>query len=205
MSFSSNNSTSLSRNLNVLSKFLDSGLAQKNTGIGALGNVVFKVSMNKTLTFSDFTRNSSVTFAEHAVSGSKPISEFTGKNLDEITFIIQLNACLNITPLVELRKLENMRDYGEPQTLTIGTHHLGKFTIRELVEEWEYIDNQGNPLIINITLTLKEYCSTSSNNGFFKQIDYQVKNTNTEAIEPQRLPGHKVSGNPRILEPVLDK
>lgn len=127
--------------------------------IGSYGDIVFEVSEKKTLTFTNLERKGSSRWSDHEVLNYKPISEFVGAALEEISFTILLKAELGVNPLKELERLRNMRDTGKVSPLIIGEKPVSKnqWSIQQLSESYKTIDDQGNVLSVEVSLGLKEY------------------------------------------------
>lgn len=121
--------------------------------------VVFETSSDKILNFNDFTRQSSTRTVDHEILLKKPKTEFLGPNLDTISFTIRLSSMYGVKPLEEMNKLLILQRAGTPVTLTIGEKGIGvnKWTIEELEQGWNTIDNQGNLIEAELSITLKEY------------------------------------------------
>ena len=127
--------------------------------IGAFGEVNFLVSNEKIRTFDDFVRTCAGRWAEHAVIGKKPLSQFVGPGLDTVSFTMRFSVFNGLNPRVEMDRLVTIERSGKPYTLTIGSKGLGtyKWTISSLRENLINVDNQGNVLIADIEIELKEY------------------------------------------------
>ncbi len=125
--------------------------------IGTLGQVVFEVSADKVRTTSDFKRKRAANYAEHAVLDRKPILQYVGPALDEISFRIRLDAAQGINPSRELISLEKILLAGDELMLIIGGQPLGKFVLEELNEAWTRQDGQGRLMVAEVDLKLKEY------------------------------------------------
>ena len=115
--------------------------------IGTFGAVVFETSSRKIHTFDDFERQGAAAFAEHAVIDGKPRLEFTGENLDEISFSIRLDAHLGVDPAGQVKQIRAIKAAGRAQTLIIGGVPLGNFVITSLAEKWQRIDNKGRLIL----------------------------------------------------------
>lgn len=127
--------------------------------IGALGDILFKVSINDVNTFQDFTRSSSGRWAYHEVHMQKPKGEFLGPDLDTITFKMQLQSMLGRHPRYDMEKLMQYTRDGKPLLLVIGGDAMGYYRwIVESVEQlYKDVDNKGNVISAELTVTLKEY------------------------------------------------
>lgn len=125
--------------------------------IGTFDKLVFETSASKILTFADFERRGTATFAEHTVISGKPRLEFTGDNLDQVSFTVRLDLHLGVDPAEQIKKVREMKSAGKPGTLIIGGVPLGDFVIINLSEKWQEIDNRGRLILAYLDLSLKEY------------------------------------------------
>ncbi|MCT8975488.1 phage tail protein [Clostridium sp. CX1] len=127
--------------------------------IGSFGEIVFEVSEKITQTFSNLKRSGSVRWAEHEVNQKKPISEFIGAELEEISFDILLKAELGVNPSKQLEKLREIRDTGKVDYFIIGGKPVSQnyWYIQQMSEAYNVIDSNGNILSAEVNVTLKEY------------------------------------------------
>lgn len=130
--------------------------------IGYFGPIKFETSDKRVLTFSGFSRSSSAKIAVHDSIGGKPKSEYTGVDLDTITFSISLNASQGVNPREMADKLLKMNRNGEAHALVIGKSGLGfdKWIITNVSQAWNTIFNKGQLYSCKVDLTLQEYVST---------------------------------------------
>jgi phage protein U len=135
--------------------------------IGTLGNVVFETSAEKVRTFSNFKRKNSARLATHELLGRKPVVEFIGPGIESISFTIRLDVLLGLNPLQEAKALRDLRDKGEAVELVIGGEPVSEnlWVIEDMSEDWDCIDNQGNILVIELDISLKEYVRESTQGG----------------------------------------
>ena len=131
----------------------------QNTALGAYGGVVFQVSSFKVLTFDDFKRETKAGFAEHKLINQPAILEFTGRELEEISFTMTFLSALNVNPFDEIQKLRNMAKKSEYNFLIIGNHAYGEnpWVITDLSESITDWTKDGKPLNAKATVNLKEY------------------------------------------------
>ena len=127
--------------------------------IGTLGNIVFETSNEKIRTFDNMKRAGSARWATHEIMNNKPVLEFIGPDVEQISFSMRLDVSLGINPAAELETLRGVRDKGEAVKLVLEgkpvTEH--KWVIENLSENWERIDNQGRLLVATVDVSLKEY------------------------------------------------
>lgn len=180
-------------------------MASLNQFIGTFGRVIFSVSSDAIRTFDNLSVKTASTFADHEVAGRKPVSEFTGHGLDEITFTMQLNSIIGASPLVELYQLESMKESGNAFRLIVGVKNFGKFTIRDLSHDWAHVIGGGIPVLINVTITLREYEPTLSTQAKEAQREDEVMRGTTGKGGPEKLPGSPVKTKERELTPVFDE
>ena len=107
--------------------------------IGALGDMVFKVSAQNINTFRELTRSSSGRWAYHEIHMQKPKSEFLGPNLDTISFTMEFDVCLGRNPRYDMEKLMIMTRHGEAFPLVIGGDALGYYRWTVESTEHQYI------------------------------------------------------------------
>lgn len=128
--------------------------------IGSLGNVVFETSAEKIRTFHGLKRSGSGRWATHEVLGQKPVLEYVGPDIEQISLTIRLDAALGVNPAEELSMLREMRDKGEAVNFILDGQPVTEDTlwaVESLSEEWQYIDNVGRVLVATVEVTLREY------------------------------------------------
>lgn len=130
--------------------------------IGSFGKINFMVSAlggGKIRTFDDFKRSASPRWATHDIIGQKPVSQFIGPGLDQISFSIRFDVRYRINPRDELNRLTRMERAGEVHKLIVGGKAIGvnKWYITSLEQEWQKIDNKGILLVAQAAITLQEY------------------------------------------------
>ena len=84
--------------------------------IGSLKGVVFEVSDSLIKTFKDLSRNSRAKYETHNIIGRKPKLEFTGYELDDIQFNMQLNSSLGLDPVKQIDVLRGYKEKREVLT-----------------------------------------------------------------------------------------
>ena len=153
--------------LNNILSFKDSSKtseesAKINKGaIGSFGNIIFSVSSSKVYTFDDFKRSTKSRWATHEILGKKPISEYLGEDLDNISLKIQLHAELGVDPLAEYEKIINACRDGRVEFLVIGTHIHGRYKwyIEDVSLVVKHFDGNGNVIFCECDVKFKEYAS----------------------------------------------
>lgn len=124
--------------------------------LGLLGVCPFYCSDSNVLTVDNFQKKMSARHAEHAVIGRKPVLEYVGQSLDEITFNIRLDAGLGTPPAVGLALLERMIQSGAGQILLLGSEYFGRFVITSIDQDRRYFNGVGVPRVVDCKISLKE-------------------------------------------------
>ncbi len=125
--------------------------------IATFGSVVFETSADLLRTWSSFQRKAGIRLAAHEVLDGKPVTEFIGPGLDEISLQVKLDAGLGVNPIAEINALRAIRDAGQANSFTVHGRNLGTFTLEAVEEDWTAVDNTGLLLSATATLKLKEY------------------------------------------------
>ncbi len=125
--------------------------------VGCLGSTVFNVSKNQMKTFTKFTRQGGVTYQTHARHLRKQLPEFTGTELETISFNMLLSSFLGASPKAEEAVLYAQMYAGAVMPLVIGGTYYGNFVIKKLKSTGEHTDVAGNFTTTNVSVTLQEY------------------------------------------------
>lgn len=127
--------------------------------VGFLGTIPFIASRWKVRTFDEFGRQSDSRWQSHDIIGQKPLLEFVGPNLEEISFKMLLRKDLGVSPENEVQKLRKLRDEGTVVPLIIGNRPVGNgfWVITAVSEKHDFWSKFGNAQSIEVTVTLKEY------------------------------------------------
>lgn len=125
--------------------------------IGTFGEIVFETSRTRIRTFDEFKRTSKARFAEHAVTGRKPVLEFLGPELDEVSMQLLFAASLGVKPSDEIDALRVVLLEGAEQNLVVGGYNFGRFALTSMEEDWQKFDGKGRLLVAAVSINLKEY------------------------------------------------
>ena len=128
--------------------------------VGSLGNsILFTVSDQQVLTFSNMTRETAGRWASHEAMGVKPKAEFLGPGCQKVTLDIQLSGSLGVRPRRVLEAIEAMVESGAAEYLIIGTRPVGRnpFRVTGSSETWDTIYSGGELARAKVSLTLEEY------------------------------------------------
>ena len=99
------------------------------SAVGIFGKLPFLCSSAVTFTFKDLSVSRSVRWATHEVIGKKPLLEYIGPGLTEVSFNIQLNSMLGTPPLAALIQLKKMLEKKQARVsgfLCLGRLFQGK-------------------------------------------------------------------------------
>lgn len=146
--------------------------------VGYLGEIPFVTSRDYLITFDDYQRQGEGRWAKHEVVNNKPMLEFLGPDLEEISLKISLRRDHGINPEELLKKLRMMRDTGQAVPLVLGSKVIGEVVkskiikapfanniglwvltrISESVKHWA----GGNIYSVDIEITLSEYAGRAT-------------------------------------------
>lgn len=125
--------------------------------VGSFGKIVFTVSSDQIRTFEDLQQQCAARYAEHQVIGKKPLLEFLGPGLEEISFKVKLMAAHGVDPDEELKALQEMRDEGQVGVLIFGEIKIGKFALESISSSEGPRNKSGRATWIEAGLSIKEY------------------------------------------------
>ncbi len=122
-------------------------------------DIIFSTSDSRILTFRDFSRTVSASWASHSRVGLKDRSEFVRPDLQKIKFTMDLNAILGVPPRATLEALEIAVETGVVNALVIGGKAVGsnRWRITETSEAWDVIYTQGELVKAKVDVTMEEY------------------------------------------------
>ncbi|AIF51263.1 phage tail protein [Pelosinus sp. UFO1] len=154
--FESYYQASATENNNLFGNWLSSKF-----GISSLNNVSQSKDTFKVLTFDGLQRDGSGRWATHEIIGQdrKPLLEFLGPDLENLSFSVFMSSFLGINASTELQKLRNLRDGGVICDFVIGgaSFITNKWVIKSLSEAHKTYDKSGNLLIAVVNISLIEY------------------------------------------------
>lgn len=127
--------------------------------IGCLGDIVFTVSDEITLTLSGLTWSGSARYAVHNRHLTHALTEFTGLDPDKITFDLTLSADLGVDPLREVVKIWDIERSGKAVPLTIGSKAYGKYRWNITEHKLKALTHYRNGDIhtATVSVSLQEY------------------------------------------------
>ena len=128
----------------------------------AIGNfgtdIVFEVSSNKILTFKNYSETIGSRWADHAVQGSKPRSEFLGAELMTVNMTVERSAAHGVSPWQTREKIKTAIINGALYSLVIGGKQVSPnlFKIISAQDTFDQVLNDGKILKITMNLSFKE-------------------------------------------------
>ena len=127
--------------------------------LGSLGDITFEVSSEKIRTFRDLQIQRKANYAEHAIHGKKGLLEFTGFSAATGSLNIRLDAALGVTPQEEFDALLEAFNEHQAVPLILDGEPIGDglWVIESVNETFEIVNNQGTPIVLEVSLNLKEY------------------------------------------------
>lgn len=125
--------------------------------IGSFGGIIFRVSSDTVKTFTDLKRTSQGRYSEHDVIGKKPVVEFLGPALDEISFTMNISASLGVNPSAMIDRAFAIVKNGDNYNFILGGRNFGKFNMTSASTAYEIITNSGGVVSAKIDVSLKEY------------------------------------------------
>ena len=129
--------------------------------IGTWGDITFAVSRNQIKTFDGLKWDSGAKYSTHDRHLKEPLLEFTGTDVESMTFTMFFSASLGVNPIAEVSKLLKAMRRGEVHRLVIGPKAYGtnKWVITKLSNSLNRYDNRGNLLVAKVSVTMKSYSS----------------------------------------------
>ncbi len=124
--------------------------------VGYLGEIPFVTSRDYLVTFDDYQRQSEGRWAKHEIVNNKPILEFLGPDLEEISLKISLRRDHGIEPEMLLKKLRKMRDTGQPIPFVLGSKVIGE-AIKTKIIKAPFANNVGLWVLTRISESVKHW------------------------------------------------
>lgn len=141
--------------------------------IGALGNIPFETSSDKTLLLSGLKWDSGMRYAEHMRHNETGMLEYVGKNPDEISFSIKLSAFLGINPTKMMERLRSLHHSRKAVKFALGTMPIaGMWVLTDMKCEMEHFHKDGTLLSVDVSITLREYVESVNLPVITKRISF---------------------------------
>ena len=127
--------------------------------IGTWGDITFAVSRNQIKTFDGLKWDSGAKYSTHDRHLKEPLLEFTGTDVESMTFTMFFSAFLGVNPIAEVSKLLKAMRRGEVHRLVIGpkAYGTGRWVITKVSNSLERYDNRGNLLVAKVNVTMNSY------------------------------------------------
>lgn len=128
------------------------------TSLGSFGKIVFRVSQDNLLTPSQVSTTISARYKKHSRIGAVDITEYETRQLKKISLPIKLYSDLcNINSTI--REMTRMCEAGEHYPLILAKKKIGEhnFYIENFSYSYSKTDGIGNPLVVDVNLSLEEY------------------------------------------------
>lgn len=127
--------------------------------IGTWGDITFAVSRNQIKTFDGLKWDNGAKYSTHDRHLKEPLLEFTGTDVESMTFTMFFSAFLGVNPIAEVSKMLKAMRRGEVHRLVIGPKAYGtnKWVITKLSNSLNRYDNRGNLLVAKVSVTMKSY------------------------------------------------
>lgn len=129
--------------------------------IGLYGPVVFGTTGAGVSTFDDMHKTVSARWGVHEVFGAKPMLEYSGPQLIELTFSMDLITPATVNPTSTITMLQEIMDLAIPLPLVIGSMPMGRdaslFVMQSLEVIPEYFFRKGTIMGAKVQVSLKEY------------------------------------------------
>ena len=129
--------------------------------IGSWGTFTFYVSRSSIKTFDDLKWESSVKYATHERHLKETLLEFTGQDVESMSFTMFFSVFLGVNPIAEVANLLQTMRRGEAHYLIIGPKAYGtnKWVITKLSNSLQRYDRGGNLLAASVNVTMQSYSS----------------------------------------------
>jgi phage protein U len=129
--------------------------------IGTFGILIFECSRRRVHTFDELKVETKPRWAHHDVHLEKPILEWTGPGLSEVSFKMNFNAEWGSDPFLSLMILRIYADMGFISPLLVGNRPItlswNMWIVEELSEEHKWFDKRGTLFGASVDVRLKEY------------------------------------------------
>ena len=177
--------------------------------IGALGNIPFETSSDKTLLLSGLKWDSGMRYAEHMRHNETGMLEYVGKNPDEISFSIKLSAFLGVNPTTMMDRLKSLQSSRKAVKFALGTMLIpGKWVLTDMKCEMEHFHKDGTLLSVDVGITLREYVESVNLPVISQRISFTDRMKAGPNIVPAPAPAAATSSpqpstNPGSRAPVV--
>lgn len=127
--------------------------------VGSWGkDIVFSVSERKILTYQKLSKTSTARFSSHVGIYGKPLREFQGTELEEVSMKVHLNAALGVSINFVVENLKKALYTGKANYLVLGGRRFGngKYILTKINEDYKKTTINGKFLEVELSLTFVE-------------------------------------------------
>jgi phage protein U len=136
--------------------------------IGLYGPIFFQSGSTNLCTFDGMKKTVTARFGSHEVWMDKPMLEYSGPQLIEIAFTMELITPFTVDPLTTVIMLEEIMDLATPLPLVIGMKPMGRgmslFVLTSLSHQPKYFYRSGQWMGCSVDVQLKEYPNITLSN-----------------------------------------
>jgi phage protein U len=136
--------------------------------IGLYGPIFFQSGSTNLSTFDGLKKTVTARWGSHEVWMDKPMLEYSGPQLIEVNFTMELIKPFTVDPLATVILLEETMDLAVPYPLIIGMKPMGRgmslFVLTSLSHQPKYFYRSGQWLGCSVEVQLKEYPNISLSN-----------------------------------------
>lgn len=127
----------------------------------AQGIPLYAVNENPGKTFTGLKWDSGAKYSTHDRHLKEPLLEYTGREVESMSFSMFFSVFLGVNPISEVAKLLQAMRRGEVHPLIIGPKAYGtnKWVITKVSTSLDRYDNRGNLLVSKVSVTMKSYSS----------------------------------------------
>lgn len=154
--------------------------------VGSLGEIEFYVrdveGKPEILSFYGMTRESSVRYEEHPVSGKKAWLEFVAPQLNQIKMTIVAREEFGVSPHDVQKKLYDCMNKGTACTFMLGGKKIGayKWVITNISNAYKTVCMNGKVTEMSFAVTLKEYKYKKSKSATYTSQEKKTSSNKTE-------------------------
>lgn len=129
--------------------------------VGVYGTIPFSAGSMRTQTFYDQRRTYKAGWKAHEIHLQKPVGEYVGPGLIEVSFSMNLSTRWGFNPNLMLNQLHKYHEEPRAAALFISGRPaapgLGMFVITEMDEAHNFYSRLGNVIGVTVGVKLTEY------------------------------------------------
>lgn len=171
--------------------------------IGAYGPVIFGTVGGAVCTFDGMKKTVSARWGVHEVFGDKPMLEYSGPQLIEVEFDMNLIVPFTVNPRATITLLQEFMDLAIPNPLVIGSMPMGRdaslFIMTSLEVSPEYFFRGGSIIGAKVRVSLKEY-PTNFVSNLLKALKGAILGDVKAPTDPSALNTEAANNAPIVLD-----